>query len=224
MLPSHPSPPLSSPTLPFLSGPSYPYPTILSLLLLFPRISSPTYLAPLSYPCIPYPPLPSPVPYHIPPDRSRGRDISFPTSLGYLNPSLLYPALLSPHPPTLRYPSTSYLSTLLPSHPIHSAHLVCPNNLSYCTLPSPLFSHLPLSPPLAYLTLPSPPVYPALLKDSEKVKGQDVLVPECIGAETVWCKMSFEGLKWLSAWKVQEMCRAETSWGQIVFGPTLTFV
>ena len=154
----------------------------------------------------------SPVNYPDPdpdPDRSRGRNVSFPTSLGYLNPSLVYPPLpYRTNTPTIRYASTSYLSTPLHSHPIHSAQLPCPNTLSYCTLPSPtLSSHLlSLSSPLAYPTLPSPPVYPALPKDSEKVKVKDVLVPECIGAKIVWCKMSFGGLKWPSAWKVQETC------------------
>ena len=226
---SLPSPPLSSltlpsPTLPYPSGLSRPYPTIRFLLLLFPRIPSPTYLPSHPYhtlafstirsPRTPSPRIPFPVPYptlpyHIPPDRSRGRNVSFPTSIGYLNPSLLYPPLTCrPNTPTLRYQSTSCLSFPLlysripriPSTPFIFPGLIpyptVPSPLlSYPILPSPLFFHLPLSPPQAYPTLPSPPVYSALPKDSEQVKGQDVLVPECIGAETVWCKTSFGGLK-----------------------------
>ena len=101
---------------------------------------------------LPSAPLPCPLPYPT---------ISIRTGLGaetflpylYLNPSLLYPPLPSQHPPTLRYPSTSYLPTPLPSNPIHSAQLPCPNTLSYCTLPSPPISSL-LSPPF----IPSPSV------------------------------------------------------------------
>ena len=145
----------------------------------------------------------------------------------------ILPLLYRPNIPlpyaTHLLPTFPLLNPRIPSTPLISSALI-----PYHTLPSPLlpypplqsllFSHLPLSPPLAYPTLPSPLVYPALPKDSEKVKGQDVLVPECIGAEIVWCKTSFEGLKWPSAWKVHETCRAETSWGRIVFGSTLTFV
>ena len=110
-----PYPTLSS-TLPNPSGLSRPYPTILSNLLLVSRIPSPTYLPSHSYPTLAFPafrssripplaspslappslsvpPLSSTLPYHIPPDRSRGRNVSFPATIGYLNPSLLYPPL-----------------------------------------------------------------------------------------------------------------------------------
>ena len=89
--------------------------------------------------------------YHIHPDRSRGRNVSFPTStLTFPYYSLPY----RPNTPTLRYPSTSYLSTLLPSHPIHSAHLHCPNTLSCCTLSSPPLSSNLLSSPTSPYPIP----------------------------------------------------------------------
>ena len=222
-LPWHP---LSSPTLPYptlyptLTYPpdSGPYPSILSLpylplhpytTLAFPTLRSPRIPStrlpspPLASP--PLSPLPCCLPYHIPPDWSRGRKVSFPTSLGYLNPSLPYPPLpyrpntplpyathLLPTFPLLypRIPSTPLISSVLIPYPTVPSPL-----LPYPLLPSPLFSHLPLYPPLAYPTLLSPPVYPALPKDSDEDKGQDVLVPECIGAEIVWCKTFFGGLK-----------------------------
>ena len=202
-VPSHPLPsplipyPTLSPTLPYLSRLSRPYPTILSLLLVFPHIPSPTYLRSHPYPTLAFPTLRSPripypaLPYHIHPDQSRGQNVSFATSLGYLYPSLLYPPLPYQHPyPT--HPSTSYLSTPLPSHPIHSTHLPCPNTLSYCTSPLPptLSSH-----PLSSST--SPPISSSLPCSTQRFRknGQDVMVPECIGAEIVWCKTSFGGLK-----------------------------
>ena len=159
-LPFHPLPyPVPYPTISLRTLPSLPYYTLFSTI---PRIPSPTYLPSHPYPTLAFPTLRSPrtpspripspapyptLPYHILPDRSRGRNVSFPTSLGYLNPSLLYPPLPSQHPHTLHYPSTSYISSPLPSHPIHSTHPRCPNTLSYCTLPSPtLSSHLLSSP------------------------------------------------------------------------------
>ena len=188
-------PPLTYYTLPSTTLPSHPLPYL------------PT-LAPLSYPCIPYPPLPlhpfpCPLPYHIHLDRSRGRNVSFPTS----TLTLPYSTLPSPTVPT---PPLPYATHILPTFPllyprIPSTPLISPALIPYPTvpspllpyplLPSPLFSHLPLFHPPAYPMLPSPPVYHALPKDSEQVKGQDVLVPECIGAEIVWCKTSFGGLK-----------------------------
>ena len=161
-----PSPPLSSPTLPcplpyhIPPDSSHPNPTVLSLLLLFPRIPSPTYLptlAPLSYPCIPYSPLPShplPSPYHIHQDRFRGRNISFVTSLGYLNPSLLYPPL--PYHPNTPLPYTTHLPPTFPLlYPrIPSTPLISPALIPYPTVPSPtLSSHLlssPTSPPISF--------------------------------------------------------------------------
>ena len=165
--------PLASPalslTLPYPSGLSSPYPAILSsyyFSLASPPL--PTYprtpILPLhSLPSAPLasPPHAPPLPYHIHSDWSRDRNVSFSTS----TLTLLSPTVPTP-PPTLRYPSTSYLSTPLPWHPIHSAHLPCPNPLSY----------LPLSHLLVYPTLPSPPVYPALPKDSEKNQR-----PRCFG-------------------------------------------
>ena len=133
-------------------------------------------------------PLLSPtLPYHIHPDRSRGRNVSSPTSTLTLPYSTL-PSPTIPTPPTQRNPSTSYLSTPLPSHPIHSAHLPCPNTLSYCTLPSPPLPSHSISSLLTPPLIPSPsvpyaPISSGLPKDSEK--GQDVLGPECIGAEIV---------------------------------------
>ena len=201
-VPSHPLPYPQPCHIP----PDFPAPTLLYSPFYYFSLASPplptyprTLILPLhSLPSAPLasPPLSPTLPYHIHPDRSRGRSVSFPTStltLPYSTP----PPPPSQHPPTLRYPSTSYLSIPLPSHPIHSAHF--PALIPYPTvpsplLPSPLFSHLPLSHLLANPTLPSPPLYPALPKDSEKVKGQDVLVQECIGAEIVWCKTSFGGL------------------------------
>ena len=182
-----------SPTLSYPSGLSRPYPTIPSRLLLFPRIPSPTYLPLHPYPTLAFTtlrsaplassPLSPTLPYHIHPDRSRGRNVSFPTS------TLTLPYSTLPYRPNTPYPTLPiyflpFHSSTLASHPLRSS------TISYCTLPSPplsspLFSHLPLSHPLAYLTLPSPLVYPVLPKDSEQVKGQDVLVPECIGAEIV---------------------------------------
>ena len=100
--------------------------------------------------------------------------------------------LPSQHPPTLRYPSTSYLSTPLPSHPIHSAHLPWPYTLSLSTLPSPILYSL-LPPPL----IPSPSVPYASISSCStqrvrKSQGQGVLVPECLGADIVWCKLFLE--------------------------------
>ena len=245
-----PKPPLCYPILL-----SHPYPTILSHLLPFPRIPSPTFLhshpchtlafptlypalpypwtlqplthlySPLYYPSLASPPLPTypcthilplhsvpfaplaslpshllscPLPYHIPPDRSRGRNVSYPTSLGYLNPCLLYPPLLSQHPHTLCYPSTACLSTPLPLHPIHSAHLPCPNILFYYTLLSSptVASHLlssPTSPTIPYAPISSGPLFST--QRFRKSQRPRCLVPECIGAKIIWCKMSFGGLK-----------------------------
>ena len=146
-IPSHPYPTLS-PTLPYPSGLSCPYPTILSPLLLFPRIPSPptyprTPILPLhSLPSAPL--LPLTLRYHIPTDRSRGQNISFPTSLGYHNTSLLYSTLpyrpyIPTPPPTLCYPSTSYLSTPLPST-IPPTPLISPTLIAYLTVSSPLLS------------------------------------------------------------------------------------
>ena len=61
-VPSHPlpSPLIAYPTLPYPSGLSLPNPTILSLLLLFPRIPSPTYLPSHPYPTLAFPTLRSP--------------------------------------------------------------------------------------------------------------------------------------------------------------------
>ena len=119
--------------------------------------------------------------YHIHPDRSRGRNVSFPTSALTLPYSTL-PSPTVPTPPTLCYPSISYLFKLLPSHPIHSAHLPCPNILSYCTLPSPPLPSPPLSSFLPTPLIPSPSVLyapissglPCSTQRFRKVKGQDV--------------------------------------------------
>ena len=88
---------------------------------------------------------------------------------------------------------------------------------------SPLFSHLP-SPSVPYA-----PIISGLVCSTQRFRKSQR--PRCfgtrmysIGAEIVWCKTSFGGLKWPSAWKALETCRAEMSWGRIVFGPTLTFV
>ena len=154
-IPSHPYPTLS-PTLPYPSGLSCPYPSILSPLLLFPRIPSPptyprTPILPLhSLPSAPL--LPLTLRYHIPPDRSRGQNISFPTSLGYHNTSLLYSTLPyrpyiptpPPHPMLSIYFLPFHSSTLY--YPTHSAHLPYPNTISYCILPSPLLASPPISP------------------------------------------------------------------------------
>ena len=121
----------------------------------------PTYLPSNPYPTLAFPTLrspciPSPIPtllYHIHPDQSRGRNVSFPT-ITLTFPYSTLPSLTVPTPPTLRFPSTSYLSTLLPLHPIHSAHLPCPNTypaVPSLPLPSPPISSL-LPPPL----IPSP--------------------------------------------------------------------
>ena len=65
-LPSHPLPsllisyPVLSHTLPYPSGLSRPYPTILSPLLPFPRIPSPTYVPSQPYPTLAFPTLRSP--------------------------------------------------------------------------------------------------------------------------------------------------------------------
>ena len=91
--------PLPYYTLPSTTLPSHPlpsYPRTPIPILCSPHLSSPT--------------LPCPLPYHIPPDRSRGLNVSFPTSLGYLNPFLLYPPLPF-HPSTLA------------SHPLRSSPL-----------------------------------------------------------------------------------------------------
>ena len=164
---------------------------------------------------VPYPTLP----YHIHPDRSRGRNVSFPTS------TLTLPYSTLPYRPNTPLP---YATHLLPTFP-----------LLYPRIPStPLIYHILLYPPLSSPTIssllpppliPSPSVpyapissgLPCSTQRFKTVKGQDVLVPECIGAEIV---SSFGGLKWPSAWKVQETCTAETSWGRIVFGLTFTFV
>ena len=142
-------PPLPYYTLPSTTLPAHPLPTYLP--------SHPAFLT-LRSPRIPSPPLASPplsptLPYHIPPDRSRGRNVSFPTSLGYLNPSLLYPPL--PYRPNTPLP---YATHLLPTFPllyprIPSTPLISPALIPYPTvpspplpsplLPSPLFSRLP---------------------------------------------------------------------------------
>ena len=130
------SPPLSSPTLPsplpYNIPPVSLAPTLLYSLLYYSSLASHPYLPTLaSYPCIPYPPLPShplpcPLPYRIPPDRSRGRNVSFRTSLGYLNPSLFYTLL--PYLPNTPYPMLPiyflpFHSSTLTSHPLRSSPL-----------------------------------------------------------------------------------------------------
>ena len=121
--------PLASPILPYPSGLSRPYPTILSLLLLFPRIPSPTYLPSNPYPTLAFPtlrspPLSSTLLYHIHPDRSRGRNVSFPTS----TLTLPYSTLPSPTIPTTPYPTLPiyflpFHSSTLASHPRRSSPL-----------------------------------------------------------------------------------------------------
>ena len=135
--------------------------------------------APLASPPVPYPTLPYPS------GPSRGRNVYFPTSLGYLNPSLLYPPL--PYRPNTPLPYTTHLlhtfpllCPRIPSTPLISPALIpCPSIpsslLPYHLLPSPFFSHLPLYPPLLYPTLPSPLIL-LCSKDSEKVKR-----PSCFG-------------------------------------------
>ena len=143
--------PTLSPTLPYPSGLSRLYHTILSPLL-FPCIPSLPTLIPPSYPCIPYRSLPS----HPLPDRSRGRNIFFPTSLGYLNPSLLYPPL-SYHPNAPLHYATHLLPTLPLFYPrIPSTSLISPALIPYRTASSPsptLSSHL-LSSPTSPYSLP----------------------------------------------------------------------
>ena len=170
-LPSAPLLPVPSHPLPFPQPyhipPDSPAPTLLYSPFCYSSLASPpqptyprTPILPLhSLPSAPLasPPLSPTLPYHIHPDRSRGRNVSFPTSSLTIPYSTL-PSTTVPTPPTQRFPSTSYLSTPLPSHPIHSAHFPCPNTLFYCTLhspppPSPSISCL-LPPPL----IPSPSV------------------------------------------------------------------
>ena len=105
------------------------------------------------------PPLSPALPYRIPPDRSRGPNVSFRTSLGYLNPSLLYPPLpyrpniplpypthLLPTFPLLypHIPSTPLISLVLIPYPTVPSPLLPSPLLPSPLLPSPLFSHLPL--------------------------------------------------------------------------------
>ena len=155
-LPSYPSPlipiplipyPNLSPTLPYPSGFSRPYHTLLSLLLLFPRIPSPTYLPShlcrtLAFSTFRFTRIPSPVPCPTLPYTSRpvyGPKRFLPYL--YLNPSLLYPPLPSQQPPP-----QPYATHLLPTFP-----------LLYSRIPStPLIYHILLYPPISSPLLSSP--------------------------------------------------------------------
>ena len=151
--------PTLSPTLPYSSGLYRSYPTILSPLLIFLHLLPylPTYprtpILPLHFlSSAPLASFPSPaptLPYHSPPDRSRGRNVSFPTSLGYLNPSLLYPPL--PYRPNTPLPCATHL---LPTFPllyprIRSTPLTSPALIPHPTVP-PFSSHLLSSPTSPY--------------------------------------------------------------------------
>ena len=195
--------PLSSSTLPYPLPyhipPDSPAPTLLYCRnpLYYSSLASPTYLLSHPYPTLAFPnlssltslpsyPLPCPLPYHIPPDLSRVRNVSVPTSLSYLNRFLLYPPLLSQHLPFVTHllPTFPLLYPRIPSTPFISRALI-----PYPTLPSPLFSHLPLSRTLVYPT-PTSRVYTALPKDSKKgndsqpERSRKRVGPKRLGAES----------------------------------------
>ena len=175
-----------SPTLLYHSGLSRPY--LLYSPFYYSSLASPplptyprTPILPLhSLPSAPLacPPLSPTLPYHIHPDRSRGRNVSFPTSTLTLSYSTL------PYRPNTPLP---YATHLLPTVP-----------LLYPRIPStPLIYHILLYPPLSSPTISSllpPPIIPSpsvpyapissglpcSTQRFKTVKGHDVLVPECI--------------------------------------------
>ena len=127
-------------------------------------------------------------------------------SLTLSSPTIPDPLFQSLHCPLLPSP-------LPPSHPLP----LYPPTLPYGTLcshllPSTASLLYPILPYGPHLTLPSPapsslpslnttgkdrPKWPfrSGQKVQEKSKGCNVLVPKCIGAEMVWCRRSFGGVK-----------------------------
>ena len=120
--------------LPYHIPPDSPAPTLLYSSFYYSFLASPplpiyprTPILPLHR--LPSAPLASPplfltLPYHIHPDWSRGRNVSFPTS----TLTLPYSTLLSPTAPTPPYPTLPiyflpFHSSTLASHPLHSSPL-----------------------------------------------------------------------------------------------------